>query len=103
MSSQARWGSKARGRVFTGGGSLVKQFSPKLQLGLELTGRSRAISQLGKGQLQTIFGGNYQFERRFLSTSESWAGNMPPARAREYNLGFRSTGSHKKAIVGGKS
>jgi hypothetical protein len=54
-------GIKSRGTVLTGGGSLVKQFSPKLQLGVELTGALQSNFQLGKGQLQTMFGGNYQF------------------------------------------
>ena len=55
-------GIKTRGTVFTAGGSLVKQFSPKLQLGMELTGAMTKDFQLGKGQLQTMFGGNYQFK-----------------------------------------
>lgn len=50
----------ARGTVFTGGGSLVKRFSPKLQLGIELTGALEQDLRLGKGQLQTQVGGNYQ-------------------------------------------
>ena len=53
-------GIEARGTVFTGGGSLVKQFTPKLKLGIELTGALESNLQLGKGQLQTLFGGNYQ-------------------------------------------
>lgn len=57
-------GIKARGTVFTAGGSLVKQFSPKLQLGMELTGAMTKDFQLGKGQLQTLFGGNYQFHEK---------------------------------------
>lgn len=54
-------GIKSRGTVLTAGGSLVRQFSPKLQLGIELTGAITKEFQLGKGQLQTLFGGNYQF------------------------------------------
>lgn len=53
-------GIKARGTVFTSGGSLVKKFTPKLQLGIELTGALESNFQLGKGQLQTLVGGNYQ-------------------------------------------
>jgi hypothetical protein len=56
-------GIKSRGTVFTGGGSLVKQFTPKLDLGIELTGALTKNLQLGKGQLQTQFGGNYLFKR----------------------------------------
>jgi hypothetical protein len=53
-------GIKARGIVFTSGGSLVRQFTPKLRLGIELTGAVESNFQLGKGQLQTLVGGNYQ-------------------------------------------
>jgi hypothetical protein len=56
-------GIKTRGTVFTGGGSLVKQFTPKLDLGIELTGALTKNLQLGKGQLQALLGGNYQFMR----------------------------------------
>ena len=40
--------------------SIVKQLSTKLQLGIELTGAMARNQGLGKGQLQTLFGGNYQ-------------------------------------------
>jgi outer membrane putative beta-barrel porin/alpha-amylase len=52
-------GIKSRGTVYTAGGSLVRQFTPKLQLGMELTGAMTSAFQLGKGQLQTLVGGNY--------------------------------------------
>ena len=58
-------GIKTRGTVFTGGASLVKQLSPKLQLGMELTGALAGNQGLGKGQLQTLFGGNYQIKNNF--------------------------------------
>ena len=56
-------GIKTRGTVFTGSGSFVKQFSPKLQLGIELSGALEKNFELGKGQLQTMVGGNYQFRK----------------------------------------
>jgi hypothetical protein len=56
-------GIKTRGTVVTGGGSLVRQFTPKLQLGIELNGALQRNFQLGKGQLQTLLGGNYQFKQ----------------------------------------
>ncbi len=59
-------GIKTRGTVFTGGASIVKQLSPKLQLGVELTGALAGNQGLGKGQLQTLFGGNYQI-KNYLS------------------------------------
>lgn len=58
-------GIKSRGVVFTGGASLVKQFTPKIDLGVELTGALSKNLRLGKGQLQTLVGGNYQFRKNF--------------------------------------
>lgn len=54
-------GIRTRGTVLTAGGSLVRQFTPRLQLGMELTGAMARELQLGKGQLQTTLGGNFQF------------------------------------------
>jgi hypothetical protein len=56
-------GIKSRSTVFTGGASLVKQFTPKLQLGAELTGAITKAFGTGQGQLQTLVGGNYQFRK----------------------------------------
>ena len=53
-------GIRTRGTVMTSSGSLVRQFTPKLQLGAELAGALARNTQLGKGQLQGMFGGNYQ-------------------------------------------
>jgi hypothetical protein len=52
-------GIKARGTVFTGGGSVVRQFGPKLDLGVEFVGAMTTSFNLGKSQLQTMVGGNY--------------------------------------------
>lgn len=57
-------GIKSRGLVLTGGGSIVRQFTPKLDLGVELTGAVTRNFQLGKGQLQTMVGGNYAFTKK---------------------------------------
>src|SRR6266404_6444802 len=56
-------GIKSRGVVVTGGASLVKQLTPKVDLGVEATGALAKNLQLGKGQLQTLLGGNYQFRK----------------------------------------
>lgn len=55
----------ARGHVFTAGGSLVKHVTPKLDLGVELTGAVTQNFDLGKGQLQTLVGGNYAIRKNF--------------------------------------
>jgi hypothetical protein len=52
-------GIKSRGLVFTGGGSLTKQFTPKLNIGAEVTGALSRNLDLSKGQLQVLVGGNY--------------------------------------------
>ncbi|MGZ5435694.1 MAG: hypothetical protein ACXW3F_06390 [Pyrinomonadaceae bacterium] len=57
-------GIRTRGRVFTAGVSLVRQFTPKLNLGIELTGAASKNLNLGAGQLQTQFGGNYQLTEK---------------------------------------
>lgn len=52
-------GIRMRGRVFTGSGSLVKQFTKKLDLGFEIAGAVTSNFNLTKGQLQGLIGGNY--------------------------------------------
>ncbi len=52
-------GIKVRGRVFTAGSSLVKHFTKKLDLGVEITGAVTGNFILSEGQLQGLFGGNY--------------------------------------------
>ena len=52
-------GIKSRGTVFTGGGSLVREITPRLDLGAELVGAVTRNFDLGKTQLQAMVGGNY--------------------------------------------
>ena len=54
---------KTRGTVFTGGGSLIKEFSLKFQFGVELVGATSKNFDLGQALLQTTIGGNYQFRK----------------------------------------
>lgn len=56
-------GFRTRGTVYTGGGSLVKQFTPKLLFGVELTGASNGNFDIGAALIQTTIGGNYQFRK----------------------------------------
>jgi len=57
-------GIKTRGKVFVGGTSLVKQVTPKLDLGAELTGAVSSSLKLSRGQLQVQIGGNYALTRK---------------------------------------
>ena len=52
-------GLRTRGVVYTGGASLVRKFTPRLDLGAEVTGAYARNLDLSKGQLQTQAGGNY--------------------------------------------
>lgn len=51
------------GVVFTGGASFVRQFTPKLDLGVEIFGAMTQNFDLGRGQLQTQVGGNYAIRK----------------------------------------
>jgi hypothetical protein len=66
--------------VFTGGGSLVKQFTPKLDLGFEVTGAVTKTFLLGKGQLQAQVGGNYLIKRNMTFDFGVVAGKFASAR-----------------------
>ena len=57
----------AKGKLFSGGASIVRQFTPKLKLGAELTTVVSISFQLSKGQLQTTIGGNYNLKKNFAS------------------------------------
>jgi hypothetical protein len=58
-------GIKTRGRVFTCAASLVRQFTPKLDLGAEVFGALTSNFDLGRGQLQFQAGGNYAARDNF--------------------------------------
>jgi hypothetical protein len=56
-------GINTRGTVFTESASIVKQFNSKWQGGIEVAGAVTSKIELGKKQLQTLVGGNYQFRK----------------------------------------
>ena len=49
----------SRGQVFTGNGSLVRNFTPRLRLGAELFGGVTSNFNLSRGQLEGQVGGGY--------------------------------------------
>lgn len=57
-------GIRERGTVWTAGGSLVREFTPRLQLGAEVTGAVTSQLSLSRGQLQAQAGGNYALTDR---------------------------------------
>jgi hypothetical protein len=52
-------GLKLRGLAVTGGFSLVREFSPRLQLGAEVNGAVSVERGLGREQVHFLVGGNY--------------------------------------------
>ena len=81
-------GIKNRGRVFTGGASLVKQFTPKLNLGAEVTGAVTSNFQLSRGQLQTLVGGNYAVRKNLTFDFGVVAGRFPASPRAGLQLGI---------------
>lgn len=58
----------ARGQVFTGNGSIVRQFNPRLRLGAELFGAVTNSFALSRGQLVGQVGGGYAVSSSFEFT-----------------------------------
>lgn len=56
-------GIRTRGTVYTGATSLVRQFTPRLTLGAEVTGALARNFALTKGQLQGQLGGNFALRK----------------------------------------
>jgi len=52
-------GIKTRGTIFTGGTSFTRQFTSRLDLGVEVYGGYAARAVSGRGELQEQVGGNY--------------------------------------------
>ncbi len=56
-------GIKTRGTIITGGVSFTRQFTKRLDLGVEVYGGYTASAALGRGELQQQIGGNYMIGR----------------------------------------
>ena len=70
-----------RGVVFTGGTSVVRDFTARLDLGIEVYGAVSRNFDLGRGQLQTEVGGNYKL-RNNLSLDFGLVGGFYQASPR---------------------
>jgi hypothetical protein len=81
-------GIKTRGTIFTGGASLVRQFTQKLDLGIEVTGGFTANLQLGRGQLSEQVGGNYEVRKNLTIDFGAIAGQAVGSPRWGYQLGF---------------
>ena len=81
-------GIKTRGTIFTGGASLVRQFTPKLDLGVEVTGGFTSNLELGRGQLSEQIGGNYEIRKNMTIDFGFIAGQAVGSPRWGYQLGF---------------
>ena len=79
---------RTRGVVFTGGGSIVRRFTPRLSLGAELRGARSRNKELGRGLLLGQVGGNFAFGRRVTFDFGVLGGRFPAAPRLGAQLGL---------------
>lgn len=79
---------KSRGQVFTANGSLVRDFTPRLQLGAELFGAVTSNFALSRGQLMAQIGGAYAVTPNFQFTFGVIAGHFPASPRAGVLVGF---------------
>lgn len=78
----------ARGQVFTGNGSLVRNFTPRLRLGAELFGAVTNSFDLTRGQLVAQIGGGYAVAANLEFTFGLLAGRFPASPRAGVQVGF---------------
>ncbi len=78
----------ARGQVFTGNGSLVRDFTRKLKLGIEVFGGVTNNFNLSRGQLEAQIGGIYAAREDFAFTFGVLGGRFPGSPRAGVHLGF---------------
>ena len=77
-----------RGHVYTGGLSLVHDFTPRLTLGAEVYGGVADTNALGKNQLQGMGGGNYTIRDGFSFAFGLLGGKYPGSPKVGGQIGF---------------
>ena len=77
-----------RGQVFTGNGSLVRDFTEKLKLGIEVFGGVTNDFNLSRGQLEAQFGGSYSVRDDFAFTFGVLGGRFPASPRVGVHVGF---------------
>ena len=79
---------QVRGQVFTGNGSLLRSFTPKLTLGAEVFGGVTNNFNLSRGQLEGQIGGSYAVRESFAVTFGFLAGRFPASPRVGVHVGF---------------
>lgn len=77
-----------KGQVYTGNASLVRNFTRKLKLGVELFGAVTDNFRLSKGQLEAQFGGNYALHKNLSLDFGIIGGHFPASPRAGVLLGF---------------
>ena len=77
-----------RGRIFTGNGSLVRQFTPRLSLGAELFGAVTNNFKLSRGQLSAQVGGGYNLTQNLQLTFGVISGRFAASPRAGVQIGF---------------
>lgn len=77
-----------RGQVFTGNGSLVRDFTEKLQLGVEVFGGVANNFNLARGQLQAQIGGSYSVRDDLAFTFGVLGGHFPASPRAGLHVGL---------------
>jgi outer membrane putative beta-barrel porin/alpha-amylase len=80
--------ANSRGQVYTQGSSIVRQFTPKLDLGAEIYEAFSPQFQFTRGQLQGLLGGNYEFHRGYTFDFGLVLGAFAAAPRAGIQLGF---------------
>ncbi|HEV8431285.1 MAG TPA: transporter [Pyrinomonadaceae bacterium] len=78
----------ARGQVFTGNGSLVRNFTPRLRLGAEMFGAVTNNFALSRGQLEGQIGGGFALSQNFELTFGVLAGRFAASPRVGAQVGF---------------
>jgi hypothetical protein len=81
-------GIETRGTIITGGASLTRQLTKRLDLGAEIYGGYTAKLSLGRGELQQQLGGNYEISRGFTFDFGAIAGQATGSPRYGFQLGF---------------
>ncbi len=76
------------GNLFSGGISVVKQYTEKLRLGAEITAVVSSSFQLSKGQLQTTLGGGYNLKKNLALDFGLIVGRFPASPRAGGLIGF---------------
>jgi hypothetical protein len=77
-----------RGHIYTGNGSIVRDFSDRLKLGVEVFGAVTGSFALDRGQLTTQVGGDYQLTKKLMLSFGLLGGRFSASPRVGAHLGF---------------